>query len=365
MPSMSIGSRFEFDETILDAAKFFIRRILNKDYAKDKLFVFAASNEKNSDVQYSFPANLSSEYGNVMSVTAIGTLDPLGFVPYDEPVAAVGDVDVAAPGVAYTTKPNDTYTRAPLISADIGDGATSFSTPLVSGLAGLLFSLNYDESIDLVEPLTADRVKELIIEGAEDENGGGPQVFGTEIHVINAAKSIELAIEASYPGGGTAVLQPLTGDWAGTNSGNRIEQIFTGVTGVPKSITVYAREWRLRPRGVVISRYAIDTLTVCDNLEDTYGYNEENCFVSQDVGPTADYLVNQAEGSFLSYEFSPAVDVHIRPDQYFRVSLARQTSDSQILEAGGSNSNPIPYSEPQRGIFENPDFDIYFSITTE
>ena len=168
-----------------DTAAF--RDVFSLPEAENVLFVVAAGNDTTDDVRNITPARLSLELPNVISVTEID-IDPadrpdedslLGLTPVPIPAGAVGPVNVAAPGCVLVLAPgNDTGGRC----------GSSYAAPMVSGLAGLLLSVD--------ETLSADALKQLIIDGARDEVNGvatGIQVQGQTFYVINAARSLELA----------------------------------------------------------------------------------------------------------------------------------------------------------------------------
>jgi len=148
---------------------------------RDALFVFSAGNES-SDATLVAPATLARQYPNVVSVAAVGRTGELS--SWSNFGSAV---TVAAPG-------EDIYTTFPFnipfgLSGDYGWAeGTSLAAPFVSGLAGLIWSVNPD--------LTAAEVKWLIVEGAE---AGGRQVPGQSFHIINAYESVRLVAEPTIP----------------------------------------------------------------------------------------------------------------------------------------------------------------------
>jgi sugar lactone lactonase YvrE len=167
--------------------------ILNRPQYQNIIFVFNAGNE-NVDVKYTSPASLSSEYDNVISVAASDENGNLA-VPFPtEPGSNWGEVSVAAPGTQiYSTIPNNDY--------GFGWGI-SFSAPFVSGLAGLIYSVDPSkyEGKYKGKILTAKDVKELIVEGAIN---GGKFVSGpddNQIPIINAYESLKLLITPPPPG---------------------------------------------------------------------------------------------------------------------------------------------------------------------
>jgi hypothetical protein len=142
--------------------------LLDKKKSKNVLFVFASGNTKGRNDQLSSPSSLATDYDNVVSVTCIG-FD--ASKPTNELDCNGGNVSVAAPGSLYTTKPGNQY--------DWFEG-TSAATPLVSGLAGLIWSKYPD-----LEPK---KVKLAIVEGAKN---GKKQVPDQSFYVVNAYESLK------------------------------------------------------------------------------------------------------------------------------------------------------------------------------
>ena len=150
------------------------RWALSRDKARDVLFVIAAGNDPNGDIE--FPAKLGGDpgYPHVISVSYTDVQHGTEFTQVPILGGAPGSsVNVAAPGCVFTTLPGNGYIR--------GCGS-SYAAPLVAGLAGLLLVENPN--------LTAADLKQRIVQGA---NEGGPPVVGQPFHVINAARSLELA----------------------------------------------------------------------------------------------------------------------------------------------------------------------------
>jgi subtilisin family serine protease len=144
---------------------------------KDTLFVFATGNEVGDDAM-STPSSLAAdpELDNVISVTAIEF--DWGDASTNRLKGFGGSVSVAAPGQAYSTS----YIEE-LVNSYGSDFGTSFATPYVSGLAGLLWSID--------ETLTPAQVKDFIIRGAEQDESGR-KVPGESFYVIDAAESLRL-----------------------------------------------------------------------------------------------------------------------------------------------------------------------------
>ncbi|MEQ1625702.1 MAG: S8 family serine peptidase, partial [Sediminibacterium sp.] len=100
--------------------------------AKDVLFTFAVDNEDKSesgitlDLKNDVPSYLSLTHPNVISVGAV----TMG--PDSQRLGLGGNIDIAAPGAVWTTMPGNKWSEA------IG---TSFATPMVAGLGGLILEL--------------------------------------------------------------------------------------------------------------------------------------------------------------------------------------------------------------------------------
>ena len=151
------------------------------------LFVFAAG-QQGVDDSKSSPSSLENTHNNVISVTEMSkAIIQDGIIAEFSgelaPTANYGDVTVAAPGSEFiTTLPSDGY-------GNPSYGGTSFAAPLVSGLAGLILSVNKD--------LTASDVKDIIKCGAESPRIGGTdngnrgwQIPGHNFYAINAFASL-------------------------------------------------------------------------------------------------------------------------------------------------------------------------------
>lgn len=170
---------------------------------KEVLFVFSAGNDA-TDVSLRSPANLAADprYDNVVAVAAIAKDGSLtSFSNFGS------GITVAAPGEGiYSTIPGTLWG----MSGYDDKSGTSQAAPFVSGLAGLIWSVNPD--------FTAAEVKQLIIVGAEAEAGSSP-VPGHSFYVINAYESVKKALISPvvlYAGGNNpgVVYQYLGGtDW--------------------------------------------------------------------------------------------------------------------------------------------------------
>ena len=176
----------------------------------------------------------------------------------------------------------------------------------------------------------------------------------TVAHVLDALNYNDTA--------GRFELQTVVGDWPGVRTGNRIEQFFTGVSGVPRSVTVYVREFSGFPSLTQPSAYRIDSLAICDEPD-----INSNCTIYTDSNGPVTFHQADGNGAQVTYEFPESLAVQLEPDKYFKVGLARATIESQILEAGGTLTNPIPYSDMQALSGETPPggFDLFYIIETD
>jgi len=145
--------------------------------ASDVLFVFAVGNDgKNGtgisdDFVNDLPSSFSLLYPNVISVGAgiiTGSFERSG---------QGGDIDVAAPAHVWTTRSGN-----PKYGYAIG---TSYATPTVSGLAGLILTRNSN--------LTPSQVKNIIIAGSCITKDDTRKVSGENFYAINAYESLRLA----------------------------------------------------------------------------------------------------------------------------------------------------------------------------
>ena len=148
------------------------------------LFVLAAGNDDH-DVSRHIPASLASSYDNVISVAGLGfdgnPWAPINRLEYNNGGLigkfTGGDVTVAAPSL-YLTTVND---REPPYDGRVG---SSFSAPMVAGLAGLVLSRNTN--------VTPSQLKDIIKAGS----CSGPnarKVDGEHFYVVNAFESVLLA----------------------------------------------------------------------------------------------------------------------------------------------------------------------------
>lgn len=147
---------------------------------KDVLWVFAAGNEKTDCINKS-PASLSQSIPeNTITVAATDNNKKLAdFSNYGN------SVNVAAPGVDIYSSVRDCTTIFYTFCSDTYRSAsgTSFSAPIVSGIAGLIYSMKPD--------LTADRVKNCIVKSASES-----MVSGHNFGIVNAKKALDNCTKA-------------------------------------------------------------------------------------------------------------------------------------------------------------------------
>jgi hypothetical protein len=143
------------------------------DYAKslsvDVLWVCSAGNE-GTNVQFAAPARLSATYDNVVSVSAVDSQKRIAsFSNYGQAIS------VGAPGISVPAlEPN----------GSVGSfAATSASAPYVTGVAGLMLSLNPE--------LSAASLKS-IIQNTSDPTGNVDRE-GNEVRVLNAFRAVQRA----------------------------------------------------------------------------------------------------------------------------------------------------------------------------
>ena len=166
----------------------FIQQFINiaKSKNKDILWVFAAGN-KGVNVRNSSPAGLAPS--NVVSVSAVNNqkrlMDSvLGKSNYGR------DITVAAPGVdIYSDIVGGGFNNGTF--ADSASG-TSFAAPHVTGVAGLMLSVNSN--------LTAEVLKVIIKYGASDT--GHRDAEGNEVFLLDAFRAVQSAQAAfRFPDG--------------------------------------------------------------------------------------------------------------------------------------------------------------------
>lgn len=169
---------------------------------KNILFVFAAPNPPETgdfndsfliDVQYDLPASLAPDYENIISVTDMNSAN---FVPINSTAAhyyglgAGGQVTVAAPGEHWVIE--TIFDNLAPVHSYNKRGGTSYATPMVSALAGLI--LTKDPNV------TPKQIKDIIVKGAcagkkkvenrlNDANG---QSGHLPINIIDAYESLKI-----------------------------------------------------------------------------------------------------------------------------------------------------------------------------
>jgi subtilisin family serine protease len=166
-------------------------------YAADNgvVFVAAAGNEGNdNDRRPVFPANCDAD--NIIVVAATDQRDRLAsFSNYGG-----STVDVAAPGVGIlSTVPNNGYKE---------EDGTSMAAPSVSGIVGLILTVN--------SRLSADRVRQILIDTSDSVSSlqGAVVAAGR----VNAGKAVSCAADNTCSGGATT--QPRCALVSAAQSGN-------------------------------------------------------------------------------------------------------------------------------------------------
>ena len=165
----------------VDIIENFLLKLINMGY--DFVIVSSAGNQ--SKANYTFPAIenslLNAIEDNRVSdrIIVVGSVGINNNTYYRATSSCEGSrVDVAAPGVSiYSTGINNQY---------IYLSGTSMATPHVSGLAGLLYSVNPN--------LSAKQVKQIIV----DTSGGNNRIITDRLNstygVINARAAVETAL---------------------------------------------------------------------------------------------------------------------------------------------------------------------------
>jgi hypothetical protein len=149
------------------------------DYAKsisvDVLWVCAAGNE-GKNVQFSVPARLSSIYDNVVSVSAVDSQGKRALFGGTHSSNYGQAITVGAPGINVPSlNPDGSYNNS--------FGGTSAAAPYVTGVAGLVLSVN--------PGLPASALKNLVRETSDTSGNVDPD--GNDIHVLNALNAIQKA----------------------------------------------------------------------------------------------------------------------------------------------------------------------------
>ena len=153
------------------------------DYAWGKGVVLACAAGNSANKSPTYPAY----YKNCLAVAATDENDQKA------DFSSFGSwVDLAAPGVnIFSTFPNHTYKINKQLNYDLGSG-TSMATPLVSGLAGLLFGAD--------PTLSSSQVRNLIEENTDKIAGTGNYWLKGRINAYKAIAAIPgIALPSSEP----------------------------------------------------------------------------------------------------------------------------------------------------------------------
>ena len=160
----------------------FLQKLINLGY--DFVIVSSAGNQSEYDNPFSADDNsLLNAIQNPIVMNRIIVVGSVGINDDNSYYRAVSScegarVDVAAPGVGiYSTGKNNQY---------IYMGGTSMATPHVTGLAGLLYSINPN--------LSAEQVKQIIV----NTSGGEDRVVTDQLNcsygIINAREAVKVAL---------------------------------------------------------------------------------------------------------------------------------------------------------------------------
>ncbi len=154
------------------------------------LFVVAAGNAaSNNDAVDYWPANLSTELDNVITVAATDHNDRLaGFSSY-----GAESVHLGAPGVAvYSSLPGDQYAAW---------SGTSMATPHVAGVAALCWSFDPNASWQ--------DVKSAILAGVDPiDDLAETTITGGRLNAFNTLSILGMAVAGASPGRGGVVTSP-------------------------------------------------------------------------------------------------------------------------------------------------------------
>ncbi|UMZ72754.1 S8 family serine peptidase [Natranaerofaba carboxydovora] len=143
------GNTDNYSEQVKKRKELFWRPILQKAYKNDLLIVHAAGNNHQIDSTKIPPASLSAEFDNLISVSAINK-------NLDRIFVSGNSIDVSAPGSNIWAGRTyygvwDGFSEP----YDFSSG-TSYSAPFVTGVAGLMLSVNPD--------LKPKEIKEIIVD---------------------------------------------------------------------------------------------------------------------------------------------------------------------------------------------------------
>ncbi len=154
---------------VRDLLEPFIKKAgLKTDLNRGMVVVTSAGNENAISADINYPGGFASEYGHVITVGAIGQEgNPTSFT------SSGSAVSVAAPGAKIWMARK---TRPILSDYHYNDG-TSFSSPMVAGVAGLILSVN--------PGLAGEQVKQIIMDTAVPANFNLP--LGTGVLDASAA----------------------------------------------------------------------------------------------------------------------------------------------------------------------------------
>jgi len=176
----------EGERALQDTDKFFTYfiNLAKSKLGRNLLWVFAAGNDS-KNLRTVSPARLSATFDNVVSVSAVDSQKKLAsFSNFGR------DITVAAPGVRiFTLVPgggfNDGTFNIPIINwkLDSYGSGTSYSAPYVTGVAGLMLSVNPN--------LTASQLKSIINNTAD--NTGNSDKEGTQVRILNAFRAVQQA----------------------------------------------------------------------------------------------------------------------------------------------------------------------------